>query len=89
MAFVVLFFTMATGVAMEFGKWITDYLFEPPVYRIWSVENTLSNLLVTTIAGIVMAIIGVSLIKKGKFDSMTNELGKQIDSTIIKRKKSK
>jgi hypothetical protein len=31
--------------------------------------------------------IGVSLIKEGKFESMTEDLGKQVDSTIIKRMK--
>ena len=87
MAFVVVIFTMAAGVAMEFGKWITDYLFGTPPYRIWTLENTIVNLLVTTIAGVAIAIIGVGLIKRGSLEIMTEEFGKQIDSTIIHRKK--
>ena len=87
LAFVVVFFTMATGVLMEFGKWILDYLFGSPPYRQWTLENTMINLLVTTIAGVVMAIIGVNLIKRGSFESMTKDFGKQINSTIIHRKK--
>ncbi len=71
MAFVVVFFTMAAGVLMEFGKWITDYLFGQPVYRIWTLENTLGNLLITSIAGVIIAIIGVSLIKRGEFEEIT------------------
>lgn len=87
MAFVVIIFTMAAGVAMEFGKWITDYLLGSPIYRQWTLENTMINLLVTTIAGVSIAIIGVSLIKRGSLETMTEEFGKQIDSTIIHRKK--
>ncbi len=87
MAFVVIIFTMAAGVAMEFGKWITDYLLGSPIYRQWTLENTMINLLVTTIAGVSMAIIGVSLIKRGSLETMTEEFGKQINSTIIHRKK--
>ena len=89
MAFVVVFFTMAAGVLMEFGKWITDYLFGQPIYRIWTLENTLGNLFITSIAGVIIAIIGVSLIKRGEFEEITEELGKQIDSTVIHRKKQK
>ena len=37
--------------------------------------------------GIITALIGVSLIKRGKFDQITEDLGKQIDSQIIKREK--
>ena len=87
MAFVVVIFTMAAGVAMEFGKWITDFLLGSPIYRQWTLENTMINLLVTTIAGVFIAIIGVSLIKRGSLETMTEEFGKQIDSTIIHRKK--
>lgn len=78
---------MAAGVAMEFGRWITDYLLGSPIYRQWTLESTMINLLVTTIAGVSIAVIGVSLIKRGSLETMTEEFGKQIDSTIIHRKK--
>jgi len=32
-----------------------------------------------------MALIGVNLIKRGQFDEMTGDLGKQIDNTIFHR----
>ena len=35
-------------------------------------------------AGIIMAVLGVALIKRGRFDELTDELGKQIDERIIK-----
>jgi len=83
MAFLVVVTTMASAVILEFIKW----------FRIFgrkqtSVEGVLMCLLVSTITGIITALIGVSLIKKGRFDDITEDLGKQIDSQIIKRKKN-
>jgi hypothetical protein len=80
MAFVVVIATMATSVILEFIKW----------FRIFgrkseSVEQVLLSLLISTIAGIIMALIGVNLIKKGKFNEMTEGIEETIDSTIIKR----
>jgi hypothetical protein len=87
MAFLVVIFTMAVGVLMEFGKWIVDYLFGPPIYRVWSLNTTMTNLLLTTISGIIVAVIGVNLMKSGSFEEMTDEFGEQVDSVIIHRKK--
>ena len=80
MAFVVVVATMACSVILEFIKW----------FRIFgrksdSVEQVLISLLISTIAGIIMAFIGVNLIKKGKFEDMTEGFEETIDSTIIKR----
>lgn len=82
MAFLVVVTTMSSAVVLEFIKW----------FRIFgrkqtSVEGVLSCLLVSTVSGIITAFIGVSLIKKGKFDDITEELGEQIDEQIINRKK--
>jgi len=82
MAFLVAVTTMASAVVLEFIKW----------FRIFgrkqtSVEGVLLSLLVSTIVGIVTALIGVNLIDSGKFDEITEDFGKQIDKKIIKRKK--
>jgi hypothetical protein len=82
MAFVVVLSTMASGVILEFVKWFQIFGRKSD-----SVEQVLASLLVSTIAGIIMALIGVNLIKKGKFEGMTEDLGKQVNSTIIKRMK--
>lgn len=82
MAFVVVITTMSAGVILEFIKWLQIF-----GRKSETVEQVLISLLISTIAGIIIALISVNLIKKGKFDEMTNELGKQIDSTIIHRKK--
>jgi phosphate/sulfate permease len=82
MAFVVVVTTMASASILEFVKWFQIFGMKSE-----SVERVLISLFISTIAGIIMAMIGVSLIKKGKFEMMTEDLGKQIDSKIIKKRK--
>lgn len=82
MAFLVAVTTIASAVVLEFVKW-----FEIFGRKQTTVEGVLTCLLVSTIFGILTALIGVSLIKKGKFDGITEGLGKQIDSQIINRDK--
>ncbi len=84
MAFVVVVTTMASAVVLEFIKWFKIF-----GRKQTSVEGVLTSLLISTIFGIITALFGVSLIKKGKFDKITEELGKQIDNKIIKRSKKK
>jgi hypothetical protein len=83
MAFVVIVTTMASCVILEFIKWF-DIIFGAKQN---TVEGVLLSLLTGTIGSIVIATIGVSLIKKGKFDDITKDLGEQMDSYIIHRKK--
>ncbi|KYK20526.1 hypothetical protein AYK21_05950 [Thermoplasmatales archaeon SG8-52-2] len=85
MAFLVIITTIAIGVVWEFNEWITDLIFKTTEQ--WGYEDTLKDLFIDTIAGIIMAIIGVTMIKRGSFDEMTGELGKQIDKRIIKSKR--
>jgi hypothetical protein len=85
MAFLVIITTIAMGVIWEFNEWITDLIFKTSEQ--WGYEDTIKDLFIDTIAGIIMAIIGVTMIKRGSFDEMTGELGKQIDKRIIKSKK--
>ncbi len=87
MAFVVVIFTMAMGVVWEFFEWTTDLLFQ--TNEQWGLFDTMKDLLIDTIAGIFIAIIGVNLIKKGKFQILTSNLGEQINSKIFKNKKNR
>ena len=79
MAFVTVIFTMAVGVILEFVKWINV----TGTYYIKTNTVLMLNLSLDTIAGIIIAIIGVSLIKSGKFETMTDEFGNQIDRMVI------
>jgi len=79
MAFVTVIFTMAVGVILEFVKWINV----TGTYYIKTNTVLMLNLSLDTIAGIFIAIIGVSLIKSGKFEIMTDEFGNQIDRIVI------
>ncbi|UCD13835.1 MAG: hypothetical protein JSW60_00005 [Thermoplasmatales archaeon] len=85
MAFVTVIFTMAVGVFLEFIKWLNV----TGTYYVRTNHVLMLNLSADTVAGIIIAIIGVNLIKSGKFDEITEDFGKQIDSMIIDRKKSK
>ena len=85
MALVVIFATIAMGVVWEFNEWITDLIFGTTEQ--WGYSDTIKDLFIDTLAGIVMAIIGVSMIKRGSFDEMTEEFGEQIDKRIIKSKR--
>lgn len=89
MAFVVVVTTMAACAILEFIKWFRIF-----GKQSFTVEDVLMSLLVGTIGGIVMALIGVNLIKKGRFEEMTKDLGKQLEglgkqleSTVTRRKK--
>jgi hypothetical protein len=84
MAFVVVIGTMAAGVILEFLKWFK--LFGATQT---SVESVLTSLFISTISGILIAFIGVGLIKSGEFDEITEDLGKQFDSMMKKRKNKK
>lgn len=82
MAFLVVVTTMASAVILEYIKYFNIF-----GRRQNSVECVLLCLLVSTFGGIITAAIGVNLIKKGKFDDLTEDLGKQIDNRIINKNK--
>ena len=79
MAFVTVILTMSIGVFLEFIKWLNI----TGIYYIRSNHALMMNLSADTVAGIIIAIIGVNLIKSGKFDKMTDEFGNQIDKMVI------
>jgi len=81
MAFITIIFTMAVGVILEFVKWLNV----SGTYYVKTNHVLMLNLSADTVAGIIIAIIGVSLIKSGKFDKMTDEFGNQIDKMVIDR----
>jgi len=79
MAFVTVIFTMAIGVFLEFIKWLNV----TGTYYVKTNHVLMLNLSADTIAGIIIAIIGVSLIKTGQFDKMTDNFSDQIDKMVI------
>jgi hypothetical protein len=81
MAFVTIIFTMAVGVILEFVKWLNV----SGTYYVKTNHVLMLNLSADTVAGIIIAIIGVKLIKSGKFDKITDEFGNQIDKMVIDR----
>jgi hypothetical protein len=81
MAFVTVISTMTMGVFMEFIKWLNI----SGTYYVKTNNVLMMNLSADTIAGILIAIIGVNLIKTGAFDKMTNTFSDQIDELIIHR----
>ena len=87
LAFIVVIFTVAMGVVWEYNEWVTDLIFGTKEQ--WGYNDTIKDLFIDMLAGIVMAIIGVNLIKKGKLDDMTEDLGRQIDEAIIKKLENK
>ena len=84
MAFVVIITTISIGVIWEFNEWIADLVFGTSEQ--WGYTDTLKDLFIDTIAGVFMAFIGVSMIKRGSFDELTDDLGEQIDKLIISKK---
>ncbi len=84
MAFVIVIFTMGFGVIFEFVKWLNI----TGTYYVKTNYVLMLNLTADTVAGIIIAVIGVSLIKSGEFDGLTEDFGRQINESVIHRKKS-
>ncbi|MDY6932582.1 MAG: hypothetical protein SVJ22_11795, partial [Halobacteriota archaeon] len=80
LAFVVVIFTMAMGVVWELFEWGIDLLFGIELQ--WGLQDTMKDLLVDTVAGIIMAVFGVYLVKRGSFDEITKEFGEDLDQTL-------
>ena len=83
MAFLVVIFAMAMGVVWELFEWGIDLAFG--THEQWGLQDTMKDLLVDTLAGIVIAVIGVKLVKKGELKKFTEEFGDQIDKGIIQK----
>jgi len=91
MAFLTVIFTMAVGVFLEFIKWfnLSGYYFIGAVTEAAKNNVLMMNLSADTIAGLIIAIIGVNLIKTGKFDKMTDDFSDQVDRLVIDRLEKK
>jgi hypothetical protein len=81
MAFVTVILTMTIGVFLEFIKWLNI----TGIYYVKTNYTLMMNLAADAAAGIIIAVIGVNLIKTGKFDKLTDEFGNQIDKMVIDR----
>lgn len=84
MAFFVVMTTMAMGVIWEFNEWTTDLIFG--TNEQWGLQDTMTDLLIDTIGGLIIAVIGVNMIKTGKLQTMTKDLGDWFDSKINSNK---
>jgi len=81
MGFLTIILTIAVGVFLEFIKWLNI----TGIYYVKTNHALMMNLSADTVAGIIIAVIGVNLIKSGKFDKMTDDFGNQIDKMVIDR----
>ena len=81
MGFLTIILTMTVGVFLEFIKWLNI----TGIYYVKTNHALMMNLSADTVAGIIIAVIGVNLIKSGKFDKMTDDFGNQIDKMVIDR----
>jgi len=84
MAFFVVIMAMALGVAWEFTEWASDIYTGSWAQR--GNQDTMGDLLIDTLGGILMALIGVLLVKRGKMDKATEGIGKLIESKGQKKK---
>lgn len=85
LVFVTVIFTMAMGVFLEFIKWLNI----TGIYYERSNQVLMMNLSADTLAGIIIAIIGVNLIKSGRLNKMTDTLGDQIDELLLHNQNEK
>ena len=85
MAFLVIIFTMSMGVLWELLEWSVDYFLQTNLQA--GLDDTMKDLFVDTIAGFIMAVIGVHLVKKGRFREITRVMGEDINRNINNRNK--
>lgn len=85
MAFAVVVVTMASGIVWEFAEWAADMLLGMNFQL--CLEDTMMDLLVDTIGGTAMAMVGINLVKEGKLHEMTDDLGRLAVSYVNHKKK--
>jgi hypothetical protein len=81
MAFVVIILTVALGVIWEIAEWLSDTFIG--TYEQWGYNDTIKDLFVDMVAGIIVASIGVILIKKQQFSGITNGLAEGINKKLF------
>jgi hypothetical protein len=77
--------TIALGVIWELAEWGSDIVFG--TYEQWGYTDTIKDLFVDMVAGIVMAILGIMLIRRGDFEQLTDGIEEGIGNIILKRNK--
>jgi uncharacterized membrane protein YjdF len=85
MAFVVIVTTMAFGVVWEFIEWGSDLVFG--THEQWGLVDTMTDLLVDTVGGILMALFGVISMKSGKWVSLTKDFNQDVETFLDTLKK--
>ncbi len=78
--FDVIVVTMALGVVWEFLEWTSDILFDLNAQP--SLQDTMLDLLADTLGGILMAFIGIYLIRKGILKNLTKDFKEYIHSNF-------
>jgi hypothetical protein len=84
MAFIVVILAIALGVIWEFAEWGSDIIFG--TYEQWGYTDTIKDLFVDMIAGIIMAALGLTLIRRGNFTQLTEGIGQGIGPYLQLRK---
>jgi hypothetical protein len=80
MIFVTIVFTMAVGVAWEIGEFGMDQVFGTHEQR--DLYDTMTDLIVDTIAGIIVAVSGGYSIKSGRFQKRIEEIDESAGEMI-------
>jgi hypothetical protein len=85
LAFIVVLLTVSLGVVWEFAEWSSDIFFG--THEQWGYNDTIKDLSVDMLAGIVLAILGITLIKRHQFDELIDDLEKGIQNRVLNRNK--
>jgi len=85
LAFIVVLLTVSLGVIWEFAEWSSDIFFG--TQEQWGYNDTIKDLSVDMLAGIVLAILGINLIKRHQFDELIDDLEKGIQNRVLNRNK--
>ena len=84
LAFIVVILTVSLGVVWEFAEWSSDIFFG--TNEQWGYTDTIKDLFVDMIAGIVVACIGLILIKRHQLDELIDDLEKGLQDKVFNRK---
>lgn len=88
LAFFIIIFTIAMGAVWEIAEFASDQLFSggEPVAQV-SLQDTMTDLVVDTVAGIIMGVLGAAGIRRGEFKDIflqTEAEAKKLHTGFIK-----
>ncbi|MCD6222157.1 MAG: hypothetical protein J7K12_00520, partial [Thermoplasmata archaeon] len=80
LAFFIIIFTIAMGAIWEIAEFASDQIFSHgiPVAQI-SLQDTMTDLIADSIAGILVGIFGAIGIRRGEFKELLFEIGKEVE----------